>query len=74
VIKFKDRLAQLQREHDAGTRALSDLDARRSSLAETLLRIEGAASLLRELIAEDAKPRVDSKGGQQLSTEHAPAA
>lgn len=59
--KLEQRLAALDAEHQAGERLLADLDAKRRSLTETLLRIEGAMQVLREMINEEgvdpAEPR-----------------
>lgn len=59
--KLEQRLAALEAEHQAGERLLAELDAKRRSLTETLLRIEGAMQVLREMINEEgvdpAEPR-----------------
>ncbi len=59
--KLEQRLAALEAEHQAGERLLAELDAKRQSLTETLLRIEGAMQVLREMISEEgvdpARPR-----------------
>lgn len=47
-----ERLKALQAEYDAGQKLLADLDARRASLTTTLLRIEGAIQVLKELTGE----------------------
>ena len=43
------RLRMLEAESDAGRKMLADLDARRAALTATLLRIEGAIQVLKEL-------------------------
>jgi len=43
------RLKTLQAEAEAGQKLLADLDARRAALTTTLLRIEGAIQVLKEL-------------------------
>jgi prefoldin subunit 5 len=45
-------LKSLQAEYEAGQKLLADLDARRASLTSTLLRIEGAIQVLKELSGE----------------------
>jgi septal ring factor EnvC (AmiA/AmiB activator) len=50
------RLATLQSEHEAGTRMLAELEAKRQSLSATLLRIEGAMAVLRELLDAPGAP------------------
>jgi hypothetical protein len=48
------RLRQLQSEYEAGQKMLADLEARRSALVTTLLRIEGAIQVLKEVMAPAA--------------------
>jgi hypothetical protein len=43
------RLQTLQSEYETGQKMLADLDAKRMQLTSTLLRIEGAIQVLREL-------------------------
>jgi hypothetical protein len=59
--QLEQRLATLQSEHDAGQKMLADLDTRRAALTQTLLRIEGAMQVLRELLANTA----DQEGGAE---------
>jgi len=47
--QIAERLKALQAEADAGQKMLADLDARRAALMTTLLRIEGAIQVLKEL-------------------------
>lgn len=51
--KIEDRLTALEREHESGRAMLAELDAKRQSLTETMLRIEGAIHVLREVLAGD---------------------
>jgi hypothetical protein len=44
------RLATLKSEYTSGQHLLADLDARASTLREQLLRINGAAQVLEELL------------------------
>jgi hypothetical protein len=50
---MKQRRATLESEHEAGQRMLAELDAKRAGLVQTLLRIEGAIQVLRELDGPD---------------------
>ena len=50
--RLEDRLQQLKSEYEAGQKMLAELDARRQNLTTTLLRIEGAMQVLRELIEQ----------------------
>ncbi len=43
------RLSTLEREHESGRKMLAELDEKRASLMQTMLRIEGAMQVLREL-------------------------
>ena len=47
--QITERLKTLQVEAEAGQKLLADLDARRAALTTTLLRIEGAIQVLKEL-------------------------
>lgn len=51
------RLQQLLTEREAGQRLQTDLDNKRASLTQTLLRIDGAIQVLRELL-DAAQPAV----------------
>jgi hypothetical protein len=56
--RIAERLVALQAEYETGQRMLVDLDTRRAALTSTLLRIEGAIQVLKEMSAapEAAKP------------------
>lgn len=55
--KLKQRFESLKSEYEAGQKMLADLEVRRQELTSTLLRIEGAMQVLREMLAaEDAAP------------------
>jgi hypothetical protein len=45
------RLRELEAERETGAKMMADLDAKRTRLGETLLRIDGAIEVLRELLA-----------------------
>lgn len=62
--QMEQRLAALQSEHDAGQKMLADLDAKRAALAQTLLRIEGAVQVLRELLAQGAQGAQSAQGAK----------
>ena len=50
------RLKELTVEFEAGQQMLAELDAKRADLQQTLLRIDGAVQVLRELLAGDGPP------------------
>ncbi len=52
--KVNERLASLEAEYEAGKNMLAELDARRAALMNTMLRIEGAIQVLKELGAAEA--------------------
>ncbi len=64
--QIAERLKALQAEYDAGQKMVAELDARRASLTTTLLRIEGAIQVLKEMAseAEAAGPNGSSPGSQ----------
>ena len=52
---LEKRLAELKTEYEQGEKMLSDLDARREQVRQTLLRISGAVQILEEMLkVEDA--------------------
>lgn len=50
-----ERLKALKSEYDAGQKMLAELEARRASLANTLLRIDGAIQVLDEMARADER-------------------
>jgi hypothetical protein len=52
---LEQRLATLQNEYDAGRKLLAELDEKRSNLSQTLLRIEGAMQVIKELMGQELK-------------------
>lgn len=46
---IQDRLSALEAEYEAGQKMLADLEQRRAALTTTLLRIEGAIQVLKEM-------------------------
>jgi predicted nuclease with TOPRIM domain len=64
--RLERRLMQLEAEFDTGQQVLADLDAQRAALRDTLLRLVGAISVLKEELA-----RVD--GHQEQTREAADA-
>jgi hypothetical protein len=52
--KLDNRLEQLDTEYHTGTEMLAQLDAKRTELQQTLLRISGAIEVLKELLADDS--------------------
>jgi len=47
---LEKRLAELKTEYEQGEKMLSDLDARREQVRQTLLRISGAVQILEEML------------------------
>ena len=56
---IEQRLGTLQAEYEAGQKMLAEMDAKRSQLTTTLLRIEGAMQVLREMLAPE-QPAADT--------------
>jgi prefoldin subunit 5 len=56
--QLQKRLEELRAELEAGQKMLNDLDAKRESLRQTLLRISGAVQILEEELAKDAETAV----------------
>lgn len=51
--QLEKRLDELKTEYEQGEKMLSDLDARREQVRQTLLRISGAVQILEELLKEE---------------------
>ncbi|MGV8174347.1 MAG: hypothetical protein ACP5OU_01445 [Methanothrix sp.] len=51
--QLEKRLDELKAEYDQGEKMLSDLDARREQVRQTLFRISGAVQVLEELLKEE---------------------
>ena len=48
--RLSHRLQSLRSEHEAGQKMLDELDEKRRQLTQTMLRIEGAMQVLREMM------------------------
>lgn len=55
--QLQKRLDALQAEYDSGRRMLSELETRRASLEQTLLRISGAVQVLQEELGVDEQSK-----------------
>lgn len=53
VDLIERRLAELEEQQRAGARLVAEQEAQLASTRSTLLRIEGAAQVLRELVAAE---------------------
>ncbi|MFY1671334.1 hypothetical protein ACN27G_15400 [Plantactinospora sp. WMMB334] len=62
---LEKRIAELETELRAGQQMLAELEAKRTDVQQTLLRITGAVQVLKELLAEDPDP--DQREGQPAS-------
>jgi hypothetical protein len=49
----EQRLSTLHSEYEAGRKMMAELDEKRATLSQTLLRIEGAIQVLKELLASE---------------------
>lgn len=62
--RLEERLAELQREYEAGQKMIAELDAKRQNLQTTMLRIEGAIQVLREMLSQQGPAeRASGEGG-----------
>jgi uncharacterized coiled-coil protein SlyX len=53
---LEKRLAELEQEYQSGQKMLAELDERRAALTNTMLRIQGAMQVLRELLGQGEPP------------------
>jgi len=68
--KLEERLNSLKSEYDNGQKMLAEIDAKRKSVSDTLLRIEGAMAILKEL-AEEEKEAPANGASQDPVVHHA---
>jgi hypothetical protein len=61
--KLEERINALKAEHESGQKMLAELDAKRKQISDTLLRIEGAMAILKELIEEEGQNRANGGEG-----------
>ena len=54
--QLEKRLSELKKEFEEGQKMLSEVEAKRENLRQSLLRISGAIQVLEEELAKEAKP------------------
>jgi hypothetical protein len=59
--QIEQRLTALRGEHETGVRMMAELEARRTELQQTLLRIGGAMQVLEELLDAGAGEPEDGR-------------
>jgi predicted nuclease with TOPRIM domain len=77
--RINDRLRELRQEYEAGQRKLTQLDAERAAIRDTMLRISGAIQALAEMVAEkpdsaqagDVRPGNGPRSGGEAGVEPA---
>ena len=52
--QMEQRLEELKGEYEAGQKMLADLEQKKMTLEQTMLRISGAIQVLEEMLAADA--------------------
>jgi hypothetical protein len=72
--KLEERLDSLKSEHDNGQKMLADIDAKRKNISDTLLRIEGAMAILKELVEEEEKEKPTNGAADRPAAERSMAA
>ena len=60
--QLQQRLESLRAEYEAGQKMLADLEERRTQITQTMLRIEGAMQVLREMIETGGQPGEGTTG------------
>lgn len=71
--QIEQRLAELKTEFDAGQKMLAELDQKRASLEQTLLRISGAIQVLDELLDPSPGAQADRNRSASSSAPPVPA-
>jgi predicted nuclease with TOPRIM domain len=64
--QLQERLAQLEQEYEKGQTVLRKAELERMQLEQTLIRIEGAMTVLRELLGETPAPAEDGVGDPEM--------
>jgi hypothetical protein len=54
--KIEQRFSDLQKEYEAGQKMLAELEMKQTQVRQTLLRIEGALQVLKELAESPQAP------------------
>lgn len=57
--RIKQRLTELQNELATGQKMQAELDAKRAELQTTMLRIEGAIQIIKEMLQAEPAPTVE---------------
>jgi prefoldin subunit 5 len=65
--RLEQRIQELKAEFDAGQKMLADLEQRRATLEQTLLRITGAIQVLEELLATEMGAGHKAESGNDAS-------
>lgn len=79
--QLRKRLQELRSEFESGQKTLADLETKRTSLKETLLRISGAIQVLEEELtkcennlSDEEKLKIDGAGDSEIINAHGEAA
>jgi len=72
--KLEERINSLKSEYESGQKMLTELDARRKNISDTLLRIEGAMAVLKELAEEEKNTSVNGAANGPPAREAIPVA
>jgi hypothetical protein len=67
--KLEERLDSLKSEYENGQKMLADIDAKRKNISDTLLRIEGAMTILKELVEEEGKEKTTNGAANMPAAE-----
>lgn len=69
--KIEARLRELREELEVGRGMMAELDARRSNLHDSMLRIGGAVQALEELLRHEQFPADSSPGTRTCASDEA---
>lgn len=64
--QLEQRLKELKAEFESGQKMLAELEARQTTLRESLLRISGAIQVLEEELAKERKQEPGDLGGSEV--------
>lgn len=72
--QLEQRLQELKAEFESGQKVLADLEAKQTTVRDTLLRISGAIQALEELLSQaDNENSDESSNSSKVETDTLPA-
>ena len=68
--QLQKRLTELKQEFESGQKMLAELEEKRNSLQNTMLRISGAMQVLQEQLKPEGEAPVDFDSENEINNHH----